>query len=135
MLGDAAIKVTWDVSAKRPVVVAVDPATLYAQWEPDNPRRLFKLTQAYRLSGDAIAHLFPEGAGSLAPERMHPVIEEWTGEGWTVRIAGQRVRDEANPYGWIPYVIAANNPRPHSFWGESDLIDLFDVCRELPTRA
>jgi hypothetical protein len=31
-------------------------------------------------------------------------------------------------------VIAANNPRPSRFWGESDLTDLVDVCRELNQR-
>jgi hypothetical protein len=44
------------------------------------------------------------------------------------------VRDDANPYGWIPYVVLANNPGPRSPWGESDLIDLYDVCRELNQR-
>jgi hypothetical protein len=28
----------------------------------------------------------------------------------------------------------ANDPRPHAFWGESDLTDLYDVCRELNGR-
>ncbi|MDQ3044821.1 MAG: phage portal protein, partial [Chloroflexota bacterium] len=37
-------------------------------------------------------------------------------------------------YGWIPYVVVANDPRPHAFWGESDLADLYDVCRELNAR-
>ncbi len=134
VLGDAAVKVTWDVVAKRPSVVAVDPSTLIATWEPDNPRRIVTMTQAYRLSGDAIGRVFAGSGETLAPERMYPVIERWTDERWSVEIAGQRVRGEANPYGWIPYVVAANNPRPHSFWGESDLVDLFDVCRELNSR-
>jgi hypothetical protein len=73
-------------------------------------------------------------ATGLAPDRTYPVIEDWTAERWTVEVAGQRVRDVANPYGWIPYVIAPNNPRPHVFWGESDLVDLYDVCRELNGR-
>jgi hypothetical protein len=132
VLGDAAVKVTWDVAAGRPAVAAVDPGTLVVACAPDNPRRMVRVTQAYRLSGEAIASLF--GAESLAAERMYPVVETWTDARWVVEIAGQRVRDEANPYGWIPYVIAANNPRPHAFWGESDLVDLFDLCRELNAR-
>ena len=62
------------------------------------------------------------------------MVEEWTVDQWTLRIAGQVVQDIANPYGWIPYVIAANNPRPFSFWGESDLTDLVGVCQELNQR-
>ena len=62
------------------------------------------------------------------------MVEEWTAGRWRVAAAGQPVRDEANPYGWIPYLVLPNNPRPHGFWGESDLVDLFDVCRELNRR-
>ncbi len=63
-----------------------------------------------------------------------PVVERWTPERWTVAVAGQTVRDGANPYGWIPYVTLPNDPRPHAFWGQSDLADLYDVCRDLNTR-
>lgn len=133
VLGDAALKVTWDLAAVRPAVVAVDPATLIAVCAPDNPRRLTAIRQAYRLCGEAAARLFGP-LPALAPERDYPVIELWTVETWRVEIAGQPVRAEPNPYGWIPYVDASNNPRPHTFWGESDLTDLYDVCRELNAR-
>ncbi len=134
VLGDSAIKVTWDVGMARPSVAAVNPATLIAEWEPDNPRKLTRMTQAYRLRGEAIARLFPGAGGALGWEQEYPVIERWSDASWSVEIAGQRVRDEANPYGWIPYVTVANNPGPHNPWGESDLIDLFDLCRELNER-
>ena len=49
-------------------------------------------------------------------------------------MAGQTARDEANPYGWLPYLVLPNNPSGSQFWGESDLVDLLDVCRELNTR-
>jgi hypothetical protein len=151
VLGDAAIKVTWDAAAAGgrggPVVAPVDPATLVATWAPDNPRRVLRVTQLYALSGAAIAALFSgEDASGRGVEtsnaafrlldlgRVYPVVESWTPEQWSVEVAGQTVRDEANPYGWIPYLIAPNNPRPHAFWGESDLADLYDVCRELNSR-
>lgn len=132
VLGDAAVKVTWDVAAGRPSVVAVDPGTLVVTGAPDNPRRVSQVTQAYRLSGSAAAQLF--GVELLDPERLYPTVETWSDARWRVEVAGQTARDDANPYGWIPYVIAANNPRPHAPWGESDLVDLFDVCRELNAR-
>jgi hypothetical protein len=135
VLGDAALKVTWDVETGQPVVVGVDPATLIARWPPDRPRQIERICQVYRMTGEAVIRAFGEQAGALlAAGRTYPVVEDWTAARWTVEIAGQRVRDEPNPYGWIPYVIAPNNPRPHCFWGESDLVDLFDICRELNAR-
>ena len=55
VLGDAAIKVTWDATAMggtgRPLVAPVDPATLVAAWAPDNPRRVLRVAQVYTLTG------------------------------------------------------------------------------------
>src|SRR5215217_5902441 len=136
VLGDAALKVTWDAGERVPIVAAVDPATLVAWWAPDNPRALLRIAQVYGMTGAALTRAFGPAvdATGLALDRPYPVVEDWTAERWTVDVAGQRVRDVANPYGWIPYVIAPNNPRPHAFWGESDLVDLYDVCRELNGR-
>ena len=50
-------------------------------------------------------------------------------------VAGQAARDEANPYGWLPYLVLANNAGGSQFWGESDLDDLLDLCRQLNTRV
>ncbi len=154
VLGDAAIKVTWDGEGREgagaPRVVAVDPATLVVTCSPDNPRQIRQLVQVYALSGSAIDTLFgaatardanggdprprPDHHLSLDRDRSYPVVETWTTARWQVEIAGQLVRQEANPYGWIPYLVIPNSPRPHAFWGESDLTDLFDVCRELNAR-
>jgi hypothetical protein len=137
VVGDAAVKVTWDAGAAGPVVAPVDPATLVVEWLPDNPRRVLTVTQVYGLSGSGVRALFGavlSGIEGALPNRAYPVVERWTAEHWRVEIAGQVVRDQANPYGAIPYVIVPNNPRPHAFWGESDLIDLIDVCRELNAR-
>ena len=136
VLGDAAVKVTWDARTGRPVVAAVDPGTLTARWAPDDPRRVLRVAQGYGLTGEEVGHVFGEDAAAgLDAGRVYPVLEDWTDERWTATVAGQTVRAEANPYGWIPYVVLANDPRPHRFWGESDLRDLFDVCRELNARC
>lgn len=140
VLGDAAIKVTWDTSARdglgAPVVAAVDPATLRAWWAPDDPRRVRRITQTYALPGAVIAEVFGEKGSvtPLDPDQTYPVVEDWTDRRWGVTVAGQLVRAEANPYGWIPYVVLPNNPHPHVFWGESDLEDLYDICQELNRR-
>jgi hypothetical protein len=135
VLGDAAMKVTWDHARASPRVVAVDPGTLVAQWAPDDPRALDEVIQGYGLTGAHIGRMFPEHAGAgFEAARSYPVIERWTHDRWRVLIAGQLAHDLPNPYGWIPYVVVANDPRPFSFWGASDLIDLMDVCRELNRR-
>lgn len=135
VLGDAAMKVTWDHEGASPRVVAVDPGTLAVRWAPDDPRAIEEVTQGYALSGFQIARIFQRGdVGGLDGERVYPVIERWTAERWRVLVAGQLVHDLANPYGWIPYIVVANDPRPLSFWGISDLTDLMGVCRELNRR-
>ncbi len=131
--GDAAVKVTWDAARGRPEVAQVDPATLAVTTAPDNPRRLRTLTQLYALTeADAAALFGLEAAGD--GRRPVSVAETWSDGRWRVEVAGQVVRDDANPYGWIPYVVLPNGARPGEFWGESDLVDLYDPCRELNAR-
>jgi hypothetical protein len=137
-LGDAAVKVTWDAALGRPEVAPVDPATLAVVTAPDNPRRMRSLTQVYALAeADAIA-LFGLDGVQAPGNRLLTIAETWSDARWRVEIAGQVVRDDANPYGWIPYVVLPNGHRPgrcgERFWGESDLIDLYDACRELNAR-
>ncbi len=137
-LGDAAVKVTWDAARGRPEVAPVDPATLAVVTAPDNPRRLRSLTQCYALPEEDAVALFRLAGPAASSPRPVTIAETWTDERWRVEIAGQLVRDDANPYGWIPYVILPNGHRPgragDHFWGESDLTDLYDVCRELNAR-
>ena len=135
VLGDGVIKVTWDVAAGRPRLTAVDPATLLAWWSPDTPTEAYRFAQHYQLPGQAITSLGWATAGALVPDRLYPVVEDWTGERWQVTVAGQTARDEANPYGWLPYLVLPNNAGGSQFWGESDLDDLMDVCRQLNTRV
>ena len=53
---------------------------------------------------------------------------------WRVTVAGQVAVDDANPYRWMPYLVLPNNPSAAEFWGESDVPDLIDLCRELNGR-
>lgn len=145
MLGDAAVKVTWDAALGRPEAAPVDPGTLAVRTAPDNPRRMREIAQVYALAEDDAVALFgleAEGGRRAAAARAGengrplPVVETWSDGRWRVEVAGQVVRDEANPYGWIPYVVLPNGTRPGrgGFWGESDLVDLYDPCRELNAR-
>ena len=60
VLGDAAMKITWDAARERPVVAAVDPATLFARTAADRPRELLELTQRYTMQGRELIRLAGE---------------------------------------------------------------------------
>jgi hypothetical protein len=135
--GDAAMKVTWDTGRRQPRVVAVDPAALVVHHEPGDPWTVTRIVHAYGQHGRDIARLVnrdQQNHLALDPDAVYPVIESWTDERWQLSVAGQPVIDSPNPYGWIPYLIAANDPMPSSVWGHSDLTDLVHVCRELNQR-
>src|SRR5215204_4099045 len=134
VLGDGVMKVTWDSVTLRPRLVVVDPSTVLAWWSPDTPTEAYRFAQHYTLPGQAIAGLGWSEPGILQPDRLYPVVEEWTGDRWVVTVAGQTARDEANPYGWLPYLVLPNNPTGSEFWGESDLEDLVDLCKQLNKR-
>jgi hypothetical protein len=135
VLGDGAFKVTWSTRRAAPLVAPVDPATLWAWWEPDNPGEVYRVMQRYTLSGAEAERLFgrPGGLGGR-PSPRRTVVEDWNHDRYRIELDGGTVVEEANPYGWIPYVIYPNIARPHEFWGASDLEDLLDVCRELNGR-
>jgi len=132
VLGDGAFKVTWDPDAWQPVITSVDPSGLWAWTRPDNVRAITRVVQRYHLSAPDAFELF--GVGSIIGTGSVPVVEDWRADRMYIEVAGQAVHDEPNPYGWIPYVLFPNIARPHELWGESDLTDLVDVCRELNRR-
>src|SRR5215204_4074851 len=134
VLGDGVMKVTWDPVALRPRLAVVDPSTLLAWWSPDTPTEAYRFAQHYTLPGQAIAGLGWASPGSLVPDRLYPIVEDWTADRWVVTVAGQAARDDANPYGWLPYLVLPNNAGGAEFWGESDLADLLDCCREINSR-
>lgn len=137
VLGDGAFKVVWDEAARRPVVTAVDVQGLSAWWEADDPRRVTRVVQRTLVSPEAAQEVrstsderrsIALGGGPVA------IVEDWTAERFRLTVGGEVVRDGANPFGWIPYVLFANAPRPQEFWGESDLVDLIEPARELNRR-
>ena len=65
ILGDAALKVTWDTAERTPVVAAVDPAGLVVHAAPDNPRRIEQVSQCYGLTGAAAQRLFGGQPGGI----------------------------------------------------------------------
>ncbi|MGH9173520.1 MAG: phage portal protein, partial [Vicinamibacterales bacterium] len=138
VLGDGAFKVTWSGRRQAPLVAPVDPASLWAWWEPDNPNEVHRVVQRYAITSEEAGRLFPGARASdpwnaNGPERL-TVVEDWQEERYQVVLDGETIVERPNPYGFIPYVIYPNVARPHEFWGASDLEDLLDVCRELNQR-
>ena len=123
VLGDGAFKVTWDAAAGAPSVAAVDPATLQCEREPGDYRTLRKVTQSYAL---------PPAPGSNSGPVA--VTEVWTASTLEVLRSGEVERRVPNPYGFIPYVVFPNLRVPKEPWGQSDLVDLLAVNRELNSR-
>ena len=65
----------------------------------------------------------------MDPDHLRRARRSGRARTWAIDVGDVR-KLRPNPYGWIPYVILANNPHPRRFWGRSDLIDLADVARE-----
>ncbi|MDP9351892.1 MAG: phage portal protein [Chloroflexota bacterium] len=131
VLGDGAYKVTWDPVAARPSVVAVDPQTLSVERAPDDYRRIRTVRQTYTLDAREVAERWgvrAQGRGEVA------VTEEWSAGVFTLLVDDRPVRTAPNLLGEPPYVVFPNVRRPHSPWGESDLVDILEPARELNSR-
>jgi len=125
-LGDGAFKVTWDHEAGAPSVSAVDPATLFCVRQADDYRRLLKVRQVYGVGSQGL------GASAYSPAQQ--VVEEWTADALEVWRDGVLEKRVPNPYGAIPYVVFPNLRVPKEPWGQSDLVDVMAVNRDLNSR-
>lgn len=139
VLGDGAYTVRWDGEIGYPKVTAVDPAGLDARWRTDDHRTLLWVRQSYwvspvELTGAQEAML---AANNVAMDAYTPLAayEDWTAKGWKLVVGGVEVDGGPNPYGEIPYVMWPNLRLPGEFWGESDLVDIIEMQRELNKRV
>ena len=129
VLGDAAYKVTWDFERNSVSVVNPDVTGLFVWWQPDDLTKIWRVASQYALDNVQISDLY----GLVLDERQpsQKVTEVWTAERFEMFVGAQRVRDEPNPYGFIPFVIYPNLRKPHQFWGESDLTNIKESVQEL----
>ena len=132
VLGDGAYKVTWDAVAGRVAVVAVDPQTLAVERATDDYRRVAVVRQTYALSAEEAAQRW--GVRTLGGGEEVSVTEEWSSAEMKLLVDDRLVSRAPNPLGEPPYVVFPNVRRPHSPWGESDLVDIVASARELNTR-
>ena len=145
VLGDGAFKVTWDAAAGAPSVSSVDPSTLVCVRQADDYRRLLKVTQSYYVGiGDKDECVAEPGVSNYSYQSLTPgsathssrslVREEWTPDTLEVWRDGGLVRRVPNPYGFIPYVVFPNLRVPKEPWGQSDLVDIVALNRDLNSR-
>ncbi len=137
VLGDGAFKVTWDPDEAAPVVTSVDPASLTCVSPADDYRRLLMVTQTYYMSdsGQGAEHDMSDypGRGAVAPPRWL-ITEVWAADALEIWRDGALEKRVPNPYGFIPYVVFPNLRVPREPWGQSDLVDLMGVNRDLNSR-
>lgn len=136
-LGDGAWTVRWDAAAGLPRVTQVPPAGLECRWRADDLTTLLWVRQAYWLSAAEMsaAQRARLGAGTYAdPYQPLQAYEEWTPTAWRLRVGTTDLDGGPNPYGLIPYIVFPNLRVPGEFWGESDLVDLLRLQRELNVR-
>lgn len=132
VLGDGAFKVTWDGDDAQVRIVAVDPQTLFVESAPDDVHRVRAVRHVARMAWTHITALW--NVHPVGRDEYATVIEHWTDNTYTVTVERATVHDGPNPYGMVPYVIFPNAPRPHEFWGDSDLTDLIEINRALDRR-
>lgn len=144
VLGDGAFKVTWETLTDTLAVTSVDPQALEVVHAPDDYRRLLGVRQSYELPVGTARDRFgleiasadgrePTDGGNRDRDSVK-VTEAWTAEELVIELEGTPARSLPNPIGQVPYVIFPNLRKPHSPWGESDLVDLVEINRQLNTR-
>ena len=133
VLGDAAYKVTWDPAVGIVRVTSPDVQGLFAWWQAGDPARLRRVVSRYEMATDEATELLagarpspPAGSGRAAT-----VVEAWTEATFELWVDGRAARSEANPYGFIPFVIYPNLREPKEFWGSSDIPAIIESSREL----
>ena len=131
VLGDAAFKVTWDAREERVRVSAPDVQGLYAWWLGDDPGRVWRVASRYTLSRDEAEALLGPVPAPRRGRAEHSVVEVWTEEDFQIWLDGAPFQEQANPYGFIPFVIYPNLREPKQFWGMSDLEAIKEPLREL----
>jgi hypothetical protein len=141
ILGDGAMKVTWDPLERRVRVSAPDVQGLFAWWVGDDVSRVWRVASRYFLSHDEAVLLYGSSlplavraANPLAAtgrEKQHSVLEVWTATDFELWLDGALIEAKANPYGFIPFVLYPNLREPKQFWGTSDIEAVREPAREL----
>jgi hypothetical protein len=140
VLGDGVYKVLWEPATGRIRILSVDPRTFFATWAGDDPATLRRVDVAYTLGSEDLAlggyGLSPSEAEALCgSDGMAEVVERWTPHELEVVVGRATTRRGGNPYGFIPFVHVPNLPLANEAWGQSDLVDVIPINREIDERV
>ena len=153
VLGDAALKVYVDVAGlgggHRIRLVNVDPFSVFPTWASDD-LTLREVALTGRLSAAEAAERYgigpslaptpigigpsPSIGGGVGVGALVETVEIWSDQRYRLIVGSTTVHDGPNPYGFIPFVVIPNLQPPNSRWGQSDLVDLIPLNRELDER-
>lgn len=139
VLGDGCYKVTWDAIEKRVRITSPDVQGLFAWWQADDPSRVYRVAQRYKVPAEEAAARFGAAVtpaqgqydGGTGGTKESEVIEDWTPRTYTQWIDGRQATTGPNPYGFIPFVVFPNLREPKKFWGLSDVPALTETAKEL----
>lgn len=139
--GDAIYRLGWSVEQQRVTITLADPSQFWARTKADDRRvvewvaQRYFIQQSYNNEPGNIPDPMPMQIGGAQYNSYGAanveIVEEWTADTYRLWQAGKLVQDKPNPFGFIPYVIVPNSPRPGQFWGESDFVDLWPLAAEI----
>ncbi len=134
VLGDAVYKVWWDAAESRVRVTAPDVQGLYVWPCAGDYSRYWKVASRYTLTRDEAESMLgplPSRPSSWGAPPEHTVVEAWTADSFQLWLDNDLLEENANPYGFVPFVIYPNVREPKRFWGVSDLEAVKEPLREL----
>jgi hypothetical protein len=140
VLGDGVYKVLFDPLAERVRILSVDPRTFFATRAGDDASVLRCVEVVYCLGAEDLALgayglTAGEAEALCGSDGTAEVVERWTPSELEVVVSRTTTRREANPYGFIPFVHVPNLPLANEPWGQSDLVDVIPINREIDERV
>ena len=126
VLGDGCYRLGWDAVSGAVRVTSPDVAGIDVEYSPDGATAT-KVTLSYTVFKAVAFQVW----GFDSPDRDVDVVETWTAGTFEVACGDKTVVSGENPYGFIPFIVFPNLPRPKSQWCVSDLETLMEVQREL----
>ena len=126
VLGDGCYRLGWDAAAGAVRVTSPDVAGIDVDYAVDG-----STVEKVMLQFTVFKAVALQVWGFDSPDRDVDVVETWTTSAFEVTCGGEIVAGGENPYGFIPFIVFPNLPRPKSPWGASDLEPLIEVQREL----
>jgi len=132
VLGDGAYKITWDEGRGGVRITTPDVQGLHCWWVGDDVNRIRRVASRYTLDADEARELHGVRPPARGRGRSDVTITEvWDDTRFQLWAGDTLVRDEANPYGLIPFVVYPNIRAPKQFWGVSDIPAMVEPIREL----